>query len=42
MNSDATKELKDIFGVAKVFTHPKPVELLCNIIKIACAKDAII
>lgn len=42
MNSDATQELKDIFGVAKVFTHPKPVELLCNIIKIACAKEATI
>lgn len=42
MNSDATQELKDIFGVAKVFTHPKPVELLCNIIKISCTKDATI
>ncbi len=42
MNSDATQELKDIFGKAKVFSHPKPVELLSNIFKIACPKDAIV
>lgn len=42
LNAEATQELKDIFGVAKVFTHPKPVELLRNIIKIACSSDAMI
>lgn len=39
LNADATKELKDIFGKAKVFTHPKPVQLIKNIIRIACDKD---
>lgn len=42
MNANATQELKDIFGVAKVFTHPKPVELLQHIIEISCGRDAII
>ena len=31
MNADATQELKDIFGVAKVFTHPKPTQLIKDI-----------
>ncbi len=39
MNSDATKELSDIFGRAKVFTHPKPTRLIKDIIKIACDKE---
>lgn len=42
MNSDATQELKDLFGVAKVFTHPKPTRLIENIVKIACDKQATI
>lgn len=42
MNADATQELKDIFGVAKIFTHPKPSKLIQNIIKISCEKDGII
>lgn len=28
LNADATQELKNIFGVAKVFTHPKPTKLI--------------
>lgn len=39
MNADATKELKDIFGKAKVFTHPKPVKLIKDIIRISCDKE---
>lgn len=39
LNADATKELADIFGKAKVFTHPKPVSLIKTIIKIACDKE---
>lgn len=39
MNADATKELKDIFGKAKVFTHPKPIKLIKDIIRISCNKE---
>ncbi len=39
LNADATKELKDIFNQAKVFTHPKPSRLIKDLIKIACDKD---
>ncbi|MCH5250391.1 MAG: site-specific DNA-methyltransferase [Lachnospiraceae bacterium] len=42
MNADATQELKDIFGVAKVFSHPKPSKLIQNIIAIACGKEGTI
>lgn len=42
MNANATQELKDIFGVAKVFTHPKPVELLRHIMEISCGRDAVV
>lgn len=38
MNADATKELKDIFNQAKVFTHPKPSQLIKDIIQISCDK----
>lgn len=37
-NADATKELKDIFNQAKVFTHPKPSQLIKDIIQISCDK----
>ena len=40
LNADATQELKDIFGVAKVFTHPKPTKLIKSIIKISCDNSA--
>lgn len=39
MNSDATKELKDIFNKAKIFTHPKPSQLIKDIIRISCDKS---
>lgn len=42
MNADATQELKDIFGVAKVFTHPKPTQLIKDIVKMSCSKTATI
>ena len=42
LNADATQELKDIFGKAKVFTHPKPTQLIKDIVKISCGKQAII
>lgn len=33
-NEDATKELTELFGEAKLFTHPKPTTLLYHISKI--------
>lgn len=42
LNADATQELKDIFGVAKVFTHPKPTKLIEDILKMSCDKEATI
>lgn len=42
MNADATKELKDIFGIAKVFTHPKPTKLIKDIVTMSCSKTATI
>ena len=38
LNADATAELKEIFNQAKVFTHPKPTQLIKNLIKISCDK----
>ena len=34
MNEDATVELTDLLGIAKVFSHPKPVELIYNLCSI--------
>jgi len=34
MNADATEELKELFGVTKIFSHPKPTKLLRNIVSI--------
>lgn len=34
MNEDATTELANLFGIAKVFSHPKPVELIYNLCSI--------
>ncbi len=42
LNEDATKELTEIFGEAKLFTHPKPTKLLYHIIKICTEKSDII
>lgn len=38
MNEDATKELTGLFGEAKLFTHPKPSELLYHLCKICSEK----
>ena len=42
MNEDATSELKELFGVAKLFTHPKPTKLLKHLLTIATDKDSLI
>ena len=42
MNSDATVELSELFGQAKLFTHPKPSKLLYHILKIVTDKDSIV
>lgn len=42
LNADATIEQKDLFGISKIFTNPKPVELLKNIVQIATEKESII
>ena len=42
MNEDATEELKTLFGVAKLFTHPKPTKLLKHLVTIATEKDDIV
>lgn len=42
MNEDATAELKELFGVAKLFTHPKPTKLLKHLITIATEKNDIV
>lgn len=39
MNEDATKELTELFGEAKLFTHPKPSKLLYHICKIYSEKN---
>ena len=39
MNEDATKELSELFGEAKLFTHPKPSKLLYNLSKICTEKE---
>lgn len=42
MNEDATEELKSLFGIAKLFTHPKPTKLLKKLITIATDKNDIV
>ena len=42
MNEDATKELLELFGEAKLFTHPKPSKLLYHICKICTEKEDIV
>lgn len=42
MNEDATAELKELFGAAKLFTHPKPTKLLKHLITIATEKNDIV
>ena len=42
LNSDATEEQKELFEVAKVFTHPKPSKLIYHLLKISTEKTDII
>ena len=42
MNSDATEEIRGLFGQGKLFTHPKPSKLIHHFVKIATVKDDII
>ncbi|MDD2216137.1 MAG: DNA methyltransferase, partial [Eubacteriales bacterium] len=42
MNEDATAELTSLFGVAKIFSHPKPSKLLKNICSIVLEKNDIV
>jgi adenine-specific DNA-methyltransferase len=42
MNEDATAELKDLFGAAKLFSHPKPTKLIKHLLTIATDTDSVI
>lgn len=42
MNEDATAEIKELLGQAKLFVHPKPKKLLYHLIKISGTNDDII
>lgn len=42
MNSEATEEIRNLFGRGKLFTHPKPSRLLYNIAKIATENNDIV
>ena len=42
MNEDATEELTALFGVAKIFSHPKPTKLLRNIISLVAQNGDIV
>jgi adenine-specific DNA-methyltransferase len=35
MNEDATRELRELFGESKLFTHPKPSKLIYHLCKIS-------
>lgn len=39
MNEDATKELWDLLGEPKLFTHPKPSKLLYHLVKLSTDPD---
>lgn len=42
LNADATKEIKDLLGHPKLFTHPKPVLTIYHLLKISTSTDNII
>lgn len=42
MNSDATSEQRELFGIAKLFTSPKPIKLIKNILSISTDRDSLI
>ena len=39
LNEDATEELSVLFDNPKIFTHPKPIQLIYNLINISTIKD---
>src|SRR5690606_7241293 len=41
-NEDATTELKELFGTAKLFDHPKPSTTIAKLISIATDDESII
>lgn len=42
LNSDATEEMRKLFGKGKVFPHPKPTKLIKNLVNISTTKEDII
>lgn len=42
LNEDATTEIRELFGVGKLFTHPKPSSLLCHLLNISTFKEDLI
>ncbi len=42
MNEDATVELKELFGIAKIFDHSKPSSIIAKFITIATDNESII
>ena len=42
MNSDATDEIRQLFGKAKVFSHPKPSKLLSHLLEISTEKNSLV
>jgi len=42
LNSDATTEMTNLFGVAKLFTHPKPSKLIYHLAKISSNSNDLI
>ena len=41
-NSDATEEQRNLFGIAKLFTHPKPSKLIYNLLKISIESEDLV
>ncbi|GAA2945278.1 site-specific DNA-methyltransferase [Glutamicibacter bergerei] len=42
MNSDATDEIRQLFGQAKVFSHPKPTQLISHLVEISTEKNSVV
>lgn len=42
MNEDATLEIRQLFGIGKLFTHPKPSNLLLHLLKISTSESDVI
>ncbi|MDA8212323.1 MAG: site-specific DNA-methyltransferase [Clostridia bacterium] len=39
LNEDGTEDIKKIFGISKLFIHPKPIKTVQNIVNIATSTD---